>query len=548
METNDETSREISSYPSRKRRTSRDSHSSLDRFETRAGTMDEDLQSMEHNSRNIFRQLESKNRELEAHIHSIYADLKAMKYENQNLKVQVENLQQQYDRSATQNGHSHRFKQYSQGKQSEKSELEKFVKDFEERCDLVESNNQELTERLDSCQQTFESQLTNLQECMSNFKINDKNIQHNETILYPQPVEDAEHKSPLKGIKTYLSDDMSTSKEQCHEGKDSCALIEETLCAPCEKQIQLSTDEIQYGLFDVCDKHNLILMKEKDKLKLFDHQGQIDERPWGAFGNANFATCIHWCSFLDCFLILYRFGLHKLLLKLNLKTSQTKFDDITPIKSIRAYSLKHDTANRCNNTYDLLRFITTSPNLPGYLYLNRGYRRIELVNTNSWKMNRGWSKQDLNYSDRDEIRLITCSYDGSYLAMNIKWNDCERFVDLRKRDGQLTSIKRIRMEKDTSSLLLRIQVPFDQEKWLIVDENNNQCYKVSADPDDEKIIPMRTDHIQAIENVPIHLRFVCNNKYLLVGSVVGSDTQKQGVFKFYKLPTLSDKLTLKECT
>jgi hypothetical protein len=210
-----------------------------------------------------------------------------------------------------------------------------------------------------------------------------------------------------------------------------------------------------------------------------------------------------------------------------------EFDCLTLIKSIRVYSLKYDTTNRSGKDVEILRFITTSPNLPDYLYLNRGYRRIELVNTNSWMALRGWSKQDLDYGERDEIRSIVCSYDGSYLAMNIKCNHRVEFIDLRKHDGQMTLIKRIRMPNDSSSLSHRAQIPFDQEKWLVIDEKN-QFYKASANPDDGKITLIRTQHIQAIENVPVRLRFVRNGSYLLVGEVIGSSQQKQGVFRFYR--------------
>lgn len=212
-----------------------------------------------------------------------------------------------------------------------------------------------------------------------------------------------------------------------------------------------------------------------------------------------------------------------------------EFDDLKHIKSIRVYSLKYDITKRTNNTVEIMRFITTSPNLPGYLYLNRAYRRIELVNTNTWKAQRGWSKHDLDYGDRDEIRLITLSNDGSYLAMNINWNDCIRFVDLRKHDGQLTLIKRIRMPNDSVSLFQRAQLPFNQEKWLVVDDKN-QCYHVSANRDDPTITLMRTDCIQAIENVPIRLRFIRNNSYVLVGAVIGNGKQNRGILSFYKLP------------
>jgi len=60
--------------------------------------------------------------------------------------------------------------------------------------------------------------------------------------------------------------------EPLHNDNDGCDLVEKALCTPCENQIVLSTDQVQYGLFDVCDKYNVILIKEDDKLKLFDHQ------------------------------------------------------------------------------------------------------------------------------------------------------------------------------------------------------------------------------------------------------------------------------------
>ncbi|CAF1684710.1 unnamed protein product [Adineta ricciae] len=212
------------------------------------------------------------------------------------------------------------------------------------------------------------------------------------------------------------------------------------------------------------------------------------------------------------------------------------FDELSHIKYIKVHPLKGDTPIRGNSFVELLRYITSSPNLPDYLYLNRGYRRIELINTSSWKIKRGWSKQDLNYDDQHELKLITLSFDGNCLVMNVKWNDCERFIDLRKHDGQLILIKRIRMENESSALLHRIQIPFEQDFWLIIDDNRNQLYKVSIDPNDERIVPIKTNQIKAIQNVPSHFRFIPNQKYLLVGAVIGNSTQKQGVFKFFRLP------------
>jgi len=41
------------------------------------------------------------------------------------------------------------------------------------------------------------------------------------------------------------------------------------------------------------------------------------------------------------------------------------------------------------------------------MYLNRSYQQLELVNTNAWKVQRGWSKEDLDYDKFDVIKSIT---------------------------------------------------------------------------------------------------------------------------------------------
>ena len=157
--------------------------------------------------------------------------------------------------------------------------------------------------------------------------------------------------------------------------------------------------------------------------------------------------------------------------------------------------MKYDTTQRAGNATELLRFLTTSPSLSGYLYLNRDYRRIELVNTNSWRSQRGWSKFHLDYGERDEIRSIKLSYESTYLAMNIQWNDRLDFIDLRTHDDQLTLLRRIRMPKDSASLSHRVQIPLGEKKWWLIVDEKNQCYKVSTDPNDDRIIPIRTDQI-----------------------------------------------------
>jgi hypothetical protein len=512
-------------YPSQKRKSPPELNS----------TNDEDFRLPRSDSSELLRQLETRNQQLEARIDRMNTQFNTMISQNHELKSQVQNLQKQYRELESRINELGNQDVPRQMKPSNPI-MDQLTKDFEKRFDLVEIDNQDLTERLDSCQQnfakksvSFENELVNLQQRLNNFEIHDTDMQHNETIPTQQLTEGDTYRNASTTVKTKLT------VGELNNDNNGCDLIEQALCTPCESQIQLSTDQVQYGLFDFCDKYNVILHKENDKLILFDHQKIIDERPWGEPDRNNYVTCIHWCSFLDTFLILYRFKLCSLSLKQNPKTLKMEFDKLETISSIRVYSIRHDTTNRTGNSKEILRFITTSPNKPGYMYLNRGYRRIELVNTNSWKAQRGWSKHDLDYGEQDEIRSIKWSYDGTYLAINIKLNHRVGFIDLRKHDGQMTLMKTIRMPNDSASLSHRVQIPFGQYKWLIIDENN-QCYKVSADPTDKSIIPIRTDHVQAIENVQIRLCFALNHRYLLVGEVIGDHKQKHGMFRFYKLP------------
>jgi hypothetical protein len=328
---------------------------------------------------------------------------------------------------------------------------------------------------------------------------------------------------------------ISTLEEFCNNA-DSRTLIEETLCTAYESQIQLSTDEVQYGTFDVCDKYNVILLSEEKKLKLFDNERQINEYPLTNIRDTGVVTCIHWCSFLDNFLILFRYRLYTLSLRFNQQTLQVEFDQLTPIHPIRSHSSVNATSGRSNGNREILRFITTSSSLHNYLFLNRAYRVIEQVNTNSWQVLREWSKQDLEYDELDEMRLITCSRDGSYLAINIWLNRNLWVIDLRKIDVHMTPIKRIRMPNDSSPLYHKLQIPFDENQWLVINEKN-QFYMVLTNPEDKTITPIQTDHVQAIENVAINLRFFHNNDYLLIGTVINNGTNKQGVFNFYKVKT-----------
>ena len=329
---------------------------------------------------------------------------------------------------------------------------------------------------------------------------------------------------------------LISTLEEFSSNTDSRALIEATLCTAYGSQIQLPTDQVQHGTFDVCDKHKVILLSEDKKLKLFDSERQIDQCPWTNIRDAGFITCIHWCSFLDSFLILSRYSLHTLSLRSNRQTLRLELDQLTPINPIRSRSSINARAGQSNDNREFLRFITTSSSLCDYLFLNRAYRVIEQVNTNSWQVLRQWSKQDLEYDELDEIRLITCSRDGSYLAMNIWLNRNLWVIDLRKIDVHMPPIKRIRMSNDSSPLYHKLQMPFDENQWLVINEKN-QFYMVSTNPEDKTITLIRTDHMQAIENVAVNLRLFRNNDYLLIGTVINNGTNKQGVFNFYKVRT-----------
>ena len=205
------------------------------------------------------------NGELEERINDMYAKFNS----------EIQKLQQQFEQVLSRiDGFEHRLRHIEtlneitpQHIKPNVANIEQFTKDFEERFDLVETNSQTLTERLDSCQQSFakmnmktenfENQLINLQQRLNNFNMDEQPATEN-AFTYSPPTLD-----------------------QLQSDNDECDSIEKALCTPCEQQIFLSTAQVQYGLFDVCDKYNVILAKEDDKLKLFNHRKQIDERPWG---------------------------------------------------------------------------------------------------------------------------------------------------------------------------------------------------------------------------------------------------------------------------
>ncbi|CAF4193293.1 unnamed protein product, partial [Adineta steineri] len=119
MESNDARSNKLSSYPSRKRRSSRESNSSLDRHEIRAETVDEGLDTLQ-----LLHRLESKNRELETRINNMYTEFKTMRSENQDLESRINKLDHR----------SHDTMPMNQDEQ-----LENY--DFEQHCREIQAGN-----------------------------------------------------------------------------------------------------------------------------------------------------------------------------------------------------------------------------------------------------------------------------------------------------------------------------------------------------------------------------------------------------------------------
>lgn len=195
---------------------------------------DEDLQLQGNDSSQLSCQLESKNQELEERINNM------SKKFDQELKSQIEKLQQQYEHVVscidgfehrlrhieTKNEdvprHIHNSKQYPRETKPNDPNIDRLTEDFKERFDLVESNSQVLTERLDSCQQNFTkmnmkaesfgNQIITLQQRLNNFEIHDTNMQQNETIPNQQLDEENTYRNSSTTGKTQSTDDMNTPK------------------------------------------------------------------------------------------------------------------------------------------------------------------------------------------------------------------------------------------------------------------------------------------------------------------------------------------------
>ena len=207
MESNTARISEKLNYPPQKRKLDSESNS----------INDEDLQLLGNNSSQLLCQLEAKNREFEERMNSMHTKFcQEFKSQHEQVLSRIDVFERRLSRIETMNQdvprHINNPKQNSRGIKPTDASIDQLTQDFEERFELVESNSQTITERLDSCQQnfakmsvkteTFENQLGNLQQRLNNFEMHDTNMQGNETILTQQHVEENMYQNPSTIEKT----------------------------------------------------------------------------------------------------------------------------------------------------------------------------------------------------------------------------------------------------------------------------------------------------------------------------------------------------------
>lgn len=251
--------------------------------------------------------------------------------------------------------------------------------------------------------------------------------------------------------------------------------IEDVLSAPHAFEIPLDTSDIQHGQFDICQSYHLILLFESNHLRLYDHINELDRLPWDGrrWGPVN---DIHWSDLKECFFILTWSRLYSLTImkvkKGNLSTFTIR--NIAIVDQIKSIDFRERPHGRKKD--NRLRFL--SLNSKGFAFLNRGYHTIEQWSIQTWVKTRQWRKVDLGLSDRDEMKLITCSRDGEHLAMNICLNEQSWVIDFRRIDTHLTLIKRLQSPQGSiwsHKLDVSSQGNSPITQWLIIDDRNG-CY------------------------------------------------------------------------
>ncbi|CAF2171513.1 unnamed protein product [Rotaria magnacalcarata] len=98
----------------------------------------------------------------------------------------------------------------------------------------------------------------------------------------------------------------------------------------------------------------------------------------------------------------------------------------------------------------------------------------------------------------------------------------------------MTSMKRIGMSPNSLPIYHKIQIPFEEDQWLIANENN-KFQIVSANSQDDTIKSIQTEYIVSNSNSKSYLRFFRNNEYLIVGTVIGDGENRRGVLNFHKV-------------
>ncbi len=295
--------------------------------------------------------------------------------------------------------------------------------------------------------------------------------------------------------------------------------IKNTLSTPYKYTIPLQTDEIQYGRIAICQQHNLILLYENQKLILYNDVMEIDEklfsfRQYGGVGS------ILWCESIKRFLILTYSHLYTLPLNIIDKDGSETFtlgnlDLIDPIRSFDAFERRQKKGNR-------LRFITLKGDHD--IFLNRGYHTLEEWSIQTWIRARKWSKNQLNYENHNEIKLITCSRDGKHMAMNISLTDQLWAIDFRSTDGDLPLLKRIEPFMDVSfhhkldiSNLCQEDNVTSTSEWLIInDENSLYTIGVNKKPDKPQLLKKSVIQEQVDGPPRLYFHWFLDNKFLIM--------------------------------
>lgn len=280
-----------------------------------------------------------------------------------------------------------------------------------------------------------------------------------------------------------------------------------------ECEIPLDTDDIQYGQFDVCSRYRLILLCEKSKLKLYNKSGQLDSKEWGSGFGHGFLKSIFWCESQSLFFILSTCRLYTLSIMKVEEGKQTKYliGDLVIISQVVANE-------PCEATDNYMRYITISEKSQ-HLFLNRAYRCIELWDIKTWKCLEKWPKRTLGYGENDEIRLIDCSEDGSYIVMNIWFNRQTCAIDFRRHDTSLSLLNRFE-SRVALGFFFKLQVQDMSNVWLVIDDKHTiQALNLDSDRMTEKIETegLRREGNKSIDGYHhLHMRYF-GNDYLLVG-------------------------------